>query len=105
MCREISSRATGWFPGKVIPVDVDPTSKTSGWVGGRPAADLPGLTMVAALSGFTMALLLSSSRAGRIPKMLVWDIESGIGQRHRLTLGATVVREQAGEPDLPDRGA
>lgn len=91
-----------WFPGKVIPVDVDPASKAPGWVGGRPAADLPVLTMVAAFSGFIMALLLPTRKTGDlvagmwqlltglggVPKMLVWDNESGIGQHHRLTLGA-----------------
>jgi len=91
-----------WFPGKVIPVDVEPASKTAGWVGGRPAADLPVLTMVAAFSGFIMALLLPTRKTGDlvagmwqllaglggVPKMLVWDNESGIGQHHRLTLGA-----------------
>ncbi len=91
-----------WFPGKVIPVDVDPASKTPGWVGGRPAVDLPVLTMVAAFSGFIMAALLPTRKTGDliagmwqllsglggVPKMLVWDNESGIGQHHRLTLGA-----------------
>ena len=91
-----------WFPGKVIPVDVDEASKTPGWVGGRPAADLPVLTMVAAFSGFIMAALLPTRKTGDlvagmwqllsglggVPKMLVWDNESGIGQHHRLTLGA-----------------
>lgn len=79
-----------WFPGKVVPV-------------GRPVlADLPVLTMVAAYSGFIMALLLPSRTTGdllagmwrllqglgAVPKMLVWDNESGIGQHHRLTVGA-----------------
>lgn len=91
-----------WFPGKVIPVDVDDEAKRPGWVGGRPAADLPVLTMVAAFSGFIMALLLPTRKTGDlvagmwqllsglggVPKMLVWDNESGIGQHHRLTLGA-----------------
>lgn len=91
-----------WFPGKVIPVDVDPASRTPGWVGGRPATDLPVLTMVAAFSGFIMALLLPTRKTGDlvagmwqllaglggVPKMLVWDNESGIGQHHRLTVGA-----------------
>ncbi len=91
-----------WFPGKVIPVDVHAGSKTAGWVGGRPAADLPVLTMVAAFSGFIMATLLPTRKTGDlvagmwqllaglggVPKMLVWDNESGIGQHHRLTLGA-----------------
>ena len=89
-----------WFPGKVIPVDA--ASGTPGWVGGRPAADLPVLTMVSAFSGFIMALLLPTRKTGDlvagmwqllsglggVPKMLVWDNESGIGQHHRLTLGA-----------------
>ncbi len=91
-----------WFPGKVIPVDGGGASSRPGWVGGRPAADLPVLTMVAAFSGFIMALLLPSRKTGDlvagmwqllhglggVPKMLVWDNESGIGQHHRLTLGA-----------------
>lgn len=79
-----------WFPGKVVPV-------------GRPVlADPPVLTMVAAYSGFIMAMLLPSRTTGdllagmwrllcglgAVPKMLVWDNESGIGQHHRLTLGA-----------------
>lgn len=41
-----------WFPGKVVPVAVGPASMMPGWVGGRPAVDLPVLTMVAAFSGF-----------------------------------------------------
>jgi len=79
-----------WFPGKVIPV------------GGRVLANPPVLTMVAAYSGFIMALLLPSrttgdllagmwrllSGLGAVPKTLVWDNESGIGQHHRLTVGA-----------------
>lgn len=91
-----------WFPGKVIPVDVDPASMGPAWVGGRPAVDLPVLTMVAAFSGFIMALLLPTRKTGDlvagmwqllaglggVPKMLVWDNESGIGQHHRLTTGA-----------------
>lgn len=91
-----------WFPGKVIPVDTNEASKTAGWIGGRPAADLPVLTMVAAFSGFIMALLLPTRKTGDllagmwqllsglggVPKMLVWDNESGMGQHHRLTQGA-----------------
>lgn len=91
-----------WFPGKVIPVDVHAGSKTATWVGGRAAVDLPVLTMVAAFSGFIMATLLPSRKTGDlvagmwqllsglggVPKMLVWDNEAGIGQHHRLTLGA-----------------
>jgi hypothetical protein len=79
-----------WFPGKVVPV------------GGKALADPPVLTMVAAYSGFIMAMLLPSrttgdllagmwqllSGLGAVPKMLVWDNESGIGQHHRLTAGA-----------------
>ena len=67
-----------------------------------PPADPPVLTMVAAFSGFIMALLLPSrttgdlvagmwqllSGLGAVPKTLVWDNESGIGQRRRLTVGA-----------------
>ncbi len=79
-----------WFPGKVVPVAED------------VLADPPVLTMVAAFSGFIMALLLPSrttgdllagmwqllSGLGLVPKILVWDNESGIGQHHRLTAGA-----------------
>jgi transposase len=78
-----------WFPGSVVPV-------------GKILADPPVLTMVAAYSGFIMALLIPSrttgdllagmwrllSGLGAAPKTLVWDNESGIGQHHRLTLGA-----------------
>jgi len=91
-----------WFPGRVIPVDTQEAYKTSGWVTGRPVADLPVLTMVAAFSGFIMAVLLPTRKTGDllagmwqllsglggVPKMLVWDNESGIGQHHRLTVGA-----------------
>jgi transposase len=80
-----------WFPGRVVPVAAD-----------APAADPPVLTMVAAFSGFIMALLLPSrstgdllagmwqllSGLGAVPKTLVWDNESGIGQHRRLTVGA-----------------
>lgn len=80
-----------WFPGRVVPVADD-----------EPAADRPVLTMVAAFSGFIMALLLPSrttgdllagmwqllSGLGAVPKTLVWDNESGIGQHRRLTVGA-----------------
>jgi transposase len=86
-----------WFPGRVVPV------------GGKVLADLPVLTMVAAFSGFIMAVLLPSrttgdllagmwqllSGLGAVPKMLVRDNESGIGQHRRLTLGA---RSFAGTP-------
>ena len=80
-----------WFPGRVVPVDAGPV-----------LADPPVLTMVAAFSGFIMALLLPSrttgdlvagmwqllSGLGAVPKTLVWDNESGIGQHRRLTMGA-----------------
>ena len=80
-----------WFPGKVVPVDAGPV-----------LADPPVLTMVAAFSGFIMALLLPSrttgdlvagmwqllAALGAVPKTLVWDNESGIGQHRRLTVGA-----------------
>lgn len=91
-----------WFPGKVISVENHEAFKTSGWVRDRPVADLPVLTMVAAFSGFIMAVLLPTRKTGDllagmwqllcglggVPKMLVWDNESGIGQHHRLTVGA-----------------
>lgn len=80
-----------WFPGRVVPVDAGPV-----------LADPPVLTMVAAFSGFIMALLLPSRTTGDlvagmwqllaglggVPKVLVWDNESGIGQHRRLTVGA-----------------
>jgi len=80
-----------WFPGKVVPVGAGPV-----------LADPPVLTMVAAFSGFIMALLLPSRTTGdlvagmwqllaglgAVPKTLVWDNESGIGQHRRLTVGA-----------------
>ena len=79
-----------WFPGKVVPVAP------------RVLADPPVLTMVAAYSGFIMATLLPSRTTGDlvagmwhlltglggVPKMLVWDNESGIGSHRRLTVGA-----------------
>lgn len=80
-----------WFPGKVVPVGDE-----------GKLTDPPVLTMVAAFSGFIMALLLPSRTTGdlvagmwqllaglgAVPKTLVWDNESGIGQHHRLTVGA-----------------
>ena len=79
-----------WFPGKVVPVAP------------KVLADPPVLTTVAAYSGFIMAVLLPSRTTGDlvagmwrllgdlggVPKMLVWDNESGIGQHRRLTVGA-----------------
>jgi len=81
-----------WFPGKVVPVGPKAT-----------LIDPPVLTMVAAFSGFIMALLLLPTRTtgdlmagmwallsglGSVPKTLVWDNESGIGQHRHLTVGA-----------------
>ena len=80
-----------WFPGKVIPIGPK-----------LVLMDPPVLTMVAAYSGFIMAALLPSrttgdllagmwqllSGLGAVPKVLVWDNESGIGQHRRLTMGA-----------------
>lgn len=80
-----------WFPPKVVPVWAD------------VMAAPPVLTMVAAWSGFIMALLLPTRTSGdliagmwqllagslgAVPRTLVWDNESGIGQHHRLTVGA-----------------
>lgn len=79
-----------WFPPKIVPI------------GDGVLADPPVLTMAAAYSRFIMALLLPSrttedllagmwqllSALGAIPKMLVWDNESGIGQHRKLTMGA-----------------
>lgn len=81
-----------WFPGRVVPIGVE----------GDRLADPPVLTMVAAFSGFIMAVLLPSrttgdllagmwhllSGLGGVPRTLVWDNESGIGQHRRLTVGA-----------------
>ncbi len=80
-----------WFPGEVVPVGPKAT-----------LIDPPVLTMVAAFSGFIMALLLPTrttgdlmagmwallSGLGSVSKMLVWDNESGIGQHRHLTVGA-----------------
>jgi hypothetical protein len=74
-----------WFPAKVVPVAP------------KVPAGLPILTMVAAYSGFIMATLLPLrttgdlvagmwrllTRLGGVPKMLVWDNESGIGPHRR----------------------
>jgi transposase len=79
-----------WFPEKIVPV----------WPGVLAAP--PILTMTAAWSGFIMAVLIPTRTTGdllagmwrllaglgAVPKMLVWDNESGIGQHHRLTTGA-----------------
>ena len=80
-----------WFPAKVIPDGA-----------GKLAAP-PVLTMVAAYSRFVMAVMLPTRTSGdllagmwallgaslgAVPKMLVWDNEAGIGQHHRLTVGA-----------------
>jgi transposase len=78
-----------WFPPKRIPVE-DGTTAT-----------LPVLVMVAAHSRFMCAamvptrqtrdLLLGSwsliEQFGRVPRRLIWDNESGIGQRGRLAAG------------------
>ncbi len=111
-----------WFPGKVIPVGAEDSMKVPGWVGGRPVVDLPVLTMVAAFSGFIMAVLLPTRKTGDllagmwqllsglggVPKMLVWDNESGIGQHHRLaqgvrgfagTLGTRIYQTAARDPE------
>jgi transposase len=80
-----------WFPPRIVPV----------WAGVMAAP--PVLTMVAAWSGFIMALLLPTRTSGdlvagmwqllagslgAVPRTLVWDNESGIGQHHKLTVGA-----------------
>lgn len=80
-----------WFPPKVVPV------------GPGVLAAPPVLTMVAAWSGFIMATLLPSRTTGdllagmwhllsgslgAVPRTLVWDNEAGIGQHHKLTVGA-----------------
>ena len=80
-----------WFPPKIVPV------------GPGVLAAPPVLTMVAAWSGFIAALLLPTRQSGdllagmwqllsgsfgAVPKTLVWDNEAGIGQHHRLTVGA-----------------
>lgn len=80
-----------WFPPQVVPV------------GPGVMAGPPVLTMVAAWSGFIAAMLLPTRQStdllagmwqllagsfGAVPKILVWDNEAGIGQHHRLTVGA-----------------
>ncbi len=80
-----------WFPPRIVRVAPD--------VWTAP----PVLTMVAAWSGFIAAVLLPSRTTGDllagmwqllsgsfggVPKTLVWDNESGIGQHRRLTVAA-----------------
>lgn len=80
-----------WFPAAVVP------DGAGGLVGP------PVLTMVAAFSRFIMAVLLPTRTTGDllagmwqiiggclggVPKIFVWDNESGIGQHNRLTVGA-----------------
>lgn len=82
-----------WFPPKIVPI------------GAGVMVAPPVLTMVAAFSGFIMATLLPSRTTGdllagmwhllsgdlgAVPKTLVWDNEAGIGQHHKLTVGARV---------------
>jgi len=69
-----------WFPGKVVPV------------GGRGLADPPVLTMVAAFSGFIMALLLPTRTTGdllagmwQLLSGLVFDQHRGVKIRSALT--------------------
>ena len=93
---------TEYQPGEIVPCDL--------WVPPRivrVAPDVwtapPVLTMVAAWSGFIAAVLLPSRTTGDllagmwqllsgsfggVPKTLVWDNESGIGQHRRLTVAA-----------------
>ena len=80
-----------WFPPKIVPI------------GDGVLVGPPVLTMVAAFSGFIMATLLPSRTTGdllagmwhllagdlgAVPKTLVWDNEAGIGQHHKLSVGA-----------------
>lgn len=79
-----------WFPAAVVPVAT-----------GQLLAP-PVLTMVSTFSRWVMATALPSRTTGDlvagmwlllqmlggVPKMLVWDNESGIGQHQRLTVGA-----------------
>jgi hypothetical protein len=99
-----------WFPPKIVPV----------WPG--VATDPPILTMTATWSGFIMAMLIPTRTTGdllagmwqllmglgAVPKMLVWDNESGIGQHHRLTvparsfagtLGTRIYQTKARDPE------
>jgi len=90
-----------WFPGRVVPV-------------GTVMADPPVGTMVAAYSGFIMAVLLPSDDRG--PSR--WDVgaaeragwgaeDAGLGQRVRdrgappSHVGSEVVRGDVGDSDLP----
>jgi len=80
-----------WFPAKIVPD------------GAGSLLGPPVLTMVAAYSRFVMALMLPTrtggdllagmwallgTSLGAVPKTLVWDNESGIGQHRHLTVGA-----------------
>ena len=78
-----------WFPPKRIPLEDGTT------------ALLPVLVMVAAYSRFIAARMLPTrqtadlllgmwlliEQVGRVPRRLIWDNESGIGQRGRLAAG------------------
>lgn len=81
-----------WFPPKQVPVSE-----------GGQAVELPVLTMVAAWSGFLMALMLPSrttsdlllgmwhllsNELNAVPRTLVWDNEAGIGRGRKLTVPA-----------------
>ncbi|UUZ44321.1 IS21 family transposase [Janibacter limosus] len=81
-----------WFPPKQVPVSE-----------GGPVVELPVLTMVAAWSGFLMALMLPSrttsdlllgmwhllsNELNAVPRTLVWDNEAGIGRGRKLTVPA-----------------
>jgi transposase len=86
-----------WFPAVEVPV---------GFGQARPASRLPVLVMVAGYSRWLSARLLPSRCAedlfagwwqlpeglGGVPRVLVWDGESAVGQRRRR---ATVLTEQA----------
>jgi hypothetical protein len=108
---------TTYVPGEVVQCDLwFPAKVVLDGVGTLLAP--PVLTMVAAYSRFVMAVMLPTGAfgdlvagmwsllggLGAVPKMLVWDNESGIGQLHRLTVGARGVRRDVGHPNLLECG-
>jgi len=80
-----------WFPEPKIPIG-----------DGTPGVMLPVLVMVASFSKFITAVMIPSrttadllagmwlllaTQLGAVPRRLIWDNETGIGQRHHLAAG------------------
>ena len=81
-----------WFPGKVVPVAA------------QVFADPPMLTMVAAYSGFIMALLLPSRTTGDLVAGM-WQLLAGLGGLNNGRSNATLARNTDDECSHPIRSA